>query len=108
MKNLLLFISIALLTACAALQPSYFGDKLPPTNSVDLFYSAHDVKQPYKVIGHLTIPNVMKQDSIKSKLVAYAKTIGADAIVITGNTVDNGGKFTSDIVNADALKYEKQ
>ena len=107
MKNLLLFASIVLLTACAAIQPSYFGDKLPPTTSVDLFYSAHDAKQPYKVIGHLTIPNVMKQDSIKSRLTAYTKTIGADAIVITGNTVNNGGKSASDVVNADALKYEK-
>ena len=59
------------------------------------------------MIGHLTIPNVLKQDSIKSKLVAYAKTIGADAVVITGNTVNDGGKSASDIVNADALKYEK-
>jgi len=108
MKNLLLFVSIVLLTACAALQPSYFGDKFPATTSVDLYYSTHDVKRPYKVIGHLTIPNVMKQDTIKSKLLAYGKKIGADAIVITGNTVDNGGKYASDVVNADALKYEKQ
>ena|SRR5689334_2379223 len=108
MKNLLLIISIVFLAACAALQPSYFGDKFPPTTSVDLFYSTHDVRQPYKVIGHLTIPNVMKQDSIKAKLTANGKTIGADAIVITGNTVNNGNKSASDIVNADALKYEKQ
>src|SRR3569833_870009 len=108
MKNLLLVISIVFLAASAALQPTYFGDKFPATKSVDLFYSAHDVKQPYKVIGHLTIPNIMKQDSIKSRLTAYGKTIGADAIVITGNTVNNGGKSASDVVNADALKYEKQ
>lgn len=108
MKNLLLFVSIAFLTACAVIQPSYFGDKFPATTTVDLFYSAHDVKQPYKVIGHLTMPNVMKQDSIKAKLTSFAKTIGADAIVINGNTVNDGGKTLSDIVNADALKYEKQ
>lgn len=108
MKNLLLLLSIVFLTACATLQPSYFGDKFPATASVDLFYSTHDVKQPYKVIGHLTIPNIMKQDSIKAKLIAYGKTIGADAIVITGNTVNDGTKSASDVVNADALKYEKQ
>ncbi|MBV8388294.1 MAG: hypothetical protein JO080_00685 [Mucilaginibacter sp.] len=107
MKNLLLIVSIALLTACAAVQPSYFGDKLPPTTSVDLFYSAHDVKQPYKVIGHLTMAN-LGQETVKNKMRDYAKTIGADAIVITGNTIDNGGKYGSDVVNADALKYEKQ
>lgn len=107
MKNLLLIISIALLTACGAVQPSYFGDKLPPTSSVDLFYSTLDVKQPYKVIGHLTIPNI-GQEMVKNKLKDYAKTIGADAIVVTGNTVNDGMKSGSDIVNADALKYEKQ
>ena len=107
MKNLLLLFSIAFLTACGALQPSYFGDKLPPTNSVDLFYSTHDVKQPYKVIGHLTMPNI-GQDTVKSRIIAYAKTIGADAVVITGNTVNDGTKSASDVVNADALKYEKQ
>lgn len=107
MKNLLLIISIALFAACGAIQPSYFGDKLPPTTSVDLFYSTHDVKQPYKVIGHLTIPNI-GQEAVKGKMLDYAKTIGADAIVITGSTVDNSGKFSSSIVNADALKYEKQ
>lgn len=107
MKNLLLIISIALFTACGVVQPSYFGDKLPPTTSVDLFYSTHDVKQPYKVIGHLTIPNI-GQEMVKSRLINYAKTIGADAVVITGNTVNDGTKSGSDIVNADALKYEKQ
>ncbi|HEY8999878.1 MAG TPA: hypothetical protein VIM89_00900 [Mucilaginibacter sp.] len=107
MKNLLLIFSIALFTACGTIQPHYFGDKLPPTTSVDLFYSAHDVKQPYKVIGHLTMDN-LGQEAVKSKMLDYAKTIGADAIVITGNTIDDGGKTGSDIVNADALKYEKQ
>ena len=108
MKNLLLIISIMLFVACGVLQPSYFGDRLPPTTSVDLYYSAHDVKRPYKVMGHLTIPNIYKQDTIKSKLIAYGKTIGADAIVITGNTVNDGSKSSSDIVNADALKYDGQ
>ena len=108
MKNLLLIISILLFVACGVLQPSYFGDRLPPTTSVDLYYSAHDVKRPYKVIGHLTIPNIIKQDSVKAKLTAYGKTIGADAIVITGNTVNEGAKSASDIVNADALKYDSQ
>jgi hypothetical protein len=45
---------------------------------------------------------------VKTKLLNYAKTVGADAIVINGNTIDNGGKISSDVVNADALKYEKQ
>lgn len=107
MKNFLLILSILVFVGCGIVQPTYFGDKLPPTSSVDLFYSTHDVKQPYKVIGHLTIPNI-GQEAVKAKLIEYGKTIGADAIVITGNTVDTGGKTGSDIVNADALKYGNQ
>jgi hypothetical protein len=99
-------LCLLLLSSCLTLKPTYFGDKFPATTSVDIFYSAHDVKQAYKVIGHLTIANI-GQDSVKSKFVAFAKTIGADAIVITGNTVDTGGKTGSDIVNADALRYDK-
>ena len=108
MKNYhVLLISLCLLlSACGIIKPDYFGDKFPPTTAVDIYYSAHDVKQPYKVIGHLTITNI-GQDSVKSRFVAYAKTIGADAIVIVGNTVNNGTKSSSDIVNADALRYDR-
>ena len=107
MKNYhILFLSLCLLlSSCAAVAPSYFGDKLPPTTSVDVYYSAHDVTKQYKVIGHLTLEN-FGQEWVKAKFIAYAKTIGADAIIITGSTVDLSGKSGgSDIVNADALKY---
>ena len=57
-------------------------------------------------MGHLNIPNG-EQGDVKGKLIDYAKKIGADAIIITGNTVNNGGKYSSDVVNADALKYTK-
>jgi hypothetical protein len=107
MKNLFLIVCLSFLViACIAIQPSYFGDRLPPTSNVDVYYSTHDVKSDYKVIGHLTMPNI-GQDTVKARLVAYAKTIGADAIVITGNTVNDGNKSASDVVNADALKYQK-
>lgn len=109
MKNyhiLLVSLCVLVLSSCGLVQPTYFGDKLPATTNVDIYYSTHDVKQQYKVIGHLTIPN-MGQDQVKVKLSDYAKTIGADAIVITGNTVDTNGKYGgSDVVNADALKYQ--
>ena len=108
MKNrVTLFCFCLLLSACGAITPNYFGDKFSPTDSVDLYYSTHDVKQEYKVIGHLTITNVIGQDSVKAKLVAYGKKIGANAVVILGNTVNDGGKVPSDIVNADALRYDK-
>jgi len=107
MKNLHIFILAGLcllLSSCATV--NYFGDTItPPTTNVDVFYSAHDVTRPYRVIGHLNWAYGGKQDLVKSKFVDYAKKIGADAVVITGSTVDTNGKTGSDVVNADALKY---
>ncbi len=81
---------------------TYFGDRLDRTTSVDIYYSAHDVTKPYKVIGHLTCANY-GQNADKRKLTAYAKKVGADAIVITGTTP--GEDSQAAVVNADALKY---
>ncbi|TWJ00005.1 hypothetical protein JN11_02420 [Mucilaginibacter frigoritolerans] len=105
MKNYhILLLAICLfLSSCAT--ASYFGDTLAtPTTNVDVYYSAHDVKKDYKVIGHLTCPNT-GQDRVTKALIAKAKAIGADAIIITGNTVDDSGKVASDVVNADVLHY---
>jgi hypothetical protein len=105
MKNIKYFLTALsfffLLSSCATV--SYFGDRGTPTTSVDIFYSAHDVKRDYKVIGHLTYPN-KNQDAVKAKLSDYAKSVGADAIIITGTaaTKDDQSAF----VNADALKYK--
>ena len=106
MKNYhIIIIGLCLLLSSCAPAINYFGDKLPPTTSVDVFYSAHDVTKPYKVIGHLSYLYVDSQDVIKAQLTAYAQKIGADALIITGSTINNGSKSGSDVVNADAVKY---
>jgi hypothetical protein len=101
MKNYIAIIAFCLLfTSCATV--TYFGDRLTPTTTIDVFYSAHDVKRDYKVIGHMTVPNFTKEEA-RTKLVEYAKSVGADAIVINGteSTKDTQSAY----VNADALKY---
>jgi len=107
MRNLHIFTIAGLcllLSSCATV--TYFGDTVTPaTTNVDVFYSAHDVTKQYKVIGHLNYPYSGSQDVVKAKFVAYAQKIGADAIVITGSTVNTNGTTGSDVVNADALKY---
>jgi 5,10-methylenetetrahydrofolate reductase len=107
MKNhhLFLIVFCLLLSSCGLVSANYFGDTLAaPTTNVDVYYSAHDVKKDYKVIGHLTCTNV-GQDATTRALTNKAKAVGADAIVITGDTVDASGKYSSDTVTADALKY---
>jgi 5,10-methylenetetrahydrofolate reductase len=104
MKNYrILLIGLCLLLSSCALPITYFGDTLSPTNSVDIYYSAHDITKTYKVIGHLTCANAVNQEKVKTQLSAYAKKIGADAIVITG--LDGTKDSTPTVVNADALKY---
>ena len=104
MKNYhIIIIGLCLLLSSCVVPITYFGDKLTPTTSVDIYYSAHDVTKQYKVIGHLTIPNNNRQDQIKAQLSAYAKNIGADAIVITGTDATKDSQDA--VVNADALKY---
>lgn len=108
MKNYHLFIAglCLLLSSCAVQQVTYFGDKLTPTTSVEIYYSEHDVKKDFKVIGHLTCING-DQEKVKAYLTTYAKSIGADAIVITGNQVDTSGKYSSDYINAEAVMYNR-
>lgn len=104
MKKLHYFVIGLCLLASACSPVVYFGDRLPATTAVDVYYSAHDVTRQYKVIGHLNCA-YGPQEKVKKYLTDYAKKIGADAIVITGSTVTDAGKNSSDVVNADALKY---
>ena len=101
MKNYVIIAAFCLLlTSCARV--TYFGDRLTPTTTVDVYYSAHDIKKDYRVIGHMSIANV-SQEKVKAKLVEYAKSIGADAIAINGT--ESTRDTQSAYVNADALKY---
>jgi hypothetical protein len=101
-KHKFAFIGLCTLLSSCAFPVSYFGDKLAPTTSVDIFYSAHDVTRQYKVIGHLNLVN-LGEDYVKAKFVEQAKKIGADAIVITG--IDAIKNDQTAYINADALKY---
>jgi hypothetical protein len=105
MKNYQLIILgfCLLLSSCASV--TYFGDRLTPTTSVEIYYSAHDVKREYKVIGHLTCNNYPNQEKVKAQLSSYAQTIGADAVVILGTDATKDNQAA--VVNADALKYTK-
>jgi histidyl-tRNA synthetase len=104
MKNYLpLIAGFSLLLSSCAVPITYFGDRLSPTTAVDIYYSTHDVKREYKVIGHLTCENFPKQEDVKQKLSEYAKTIGADAVVILGTDATKNNQAA--VVNADALKY---
>jgi hypothetical protein len=85
-----------LLSACS--QPMvYNGDRLPKTKVAEVYYSAAEVKKPFKVIGHIKAhkyaDNIVKRD-----LVYFGQSVGADAVIVTGGD--------SKYVNADAIKFD--
>ncbi|HEY4325429.1 MAG TPA: hypothetical protein VGN20_15645 [Mucilaginibacter sp.] len=101
---LIIFSFCLLLSSCATV--SYTGNVMhTPTTSVVVYYSAYDVKRDYKVIGHMHYSSIIDQDAVKQKFVKYAKSVGADAIVIAGFKDRNRGNHQSVTLNADALKY---
>jgi uncharacterized protein YbjQ (UPF0145 family) len=112
MKNpilLCLLVMSFLITSCGAYVPTYVGASYPATQNIDTYYSARDVKQNYKVIGHFAIktpdwknyPEKAKQD-----ILADAKKQGADAVIFSA--IDYQEKESSTItIKAEAIRYDK-
>ena len=98
--RLILFFIV--LSSCS-IGITYIGDKYPATSAVDIYYSAHDIGKPYRVIGHMSYPN-SGTNMVRSAFAAYGKKIGADAFVITGT--ENAKNNQAATINADALKYD--
>jgi hypothetical protein len=87
------------LASCSSI--SYLGDTYPATTKADVYYDAKDVKQDYKVIGHLSMPYSTNSNEIKSRLSEKASSLGADGIII----LQTIGREDKEIVKADAIKY---
>jgi len=95
---------ILFLTTCAT--PTYIGDRFQPTSNVDVYYASKDVKQEYKVIGHISSPVLINDESSKKSLVAKARAVGADGVIIVG-TEHTGGDDPTRYNKAEAIKYYK-
>jgi len=95
-RNLLVAVAFfVLLSACS--QPMvYNGEKLPKTKMVEVYYSANEIKRPYKVIGHIKA-HKYSDNIVKKNLTYFGKSVGADAVIV----LSNDGKF----VDADAIKF---
>ena len=79
-------VVLVLLLAIGCAPVSYIGNSYEPTNNVDIYFSADDIKMEYTVIGHaLGADGWQKnQKRIKEALIKDAKENGADAVLITG------------------------
>jgi hypothetical protein len=92
-----------LLTSCAVPAAVYLGDTYPVTNNIDVYYDAKDVKQDYKVIGHLAISYTPDSEAAKKLLSDKAKTQEANGIII----FQVEGNNANATIRADAIKYGK-
>lgn len=78
----LLVLFVLFVAACAKID--YLGQSYPPTTHVDLYFSEGDIREDYRVMGHV-IAQANEGTSIESlqkKLEEKAREQGADGIVI--------------------------
>ena len=100
LNHFVIFLGL-FLASCAT--TSYLGDTYPATEKIDVFYDAKDIKQDYKVIGHLAIAYTQNSAEAKNDLSIKAREVGADGIIIF-QVSGNNDKAT---IRADAIKYNK-
>ena len=102
----LLALLILFVAACAKID--YIGQSYQPTTHVDLYFSEEDIREDYRVMGHviaqadegISIENLQKQ------LEAKAREKGADGIVIHGFDRIQTGETTT--YNEEAKRGEKK
>jgi len=71
---------IALSSACA---PSYFGKTYAPTQNVDVYLDAADVKKAHTTMGSTTIDQGFKGlDATQQKVIEMGKAKGADGVIM--------------------------
>ena len=79
-------IALAIIFIVSACSPkiNYMGSQYAPTNHVDLFFGAKDIKEEYKVMGFMQNEGrelANNFEEIKLALIETAKAKGADAIL---------------------------
>jgi hypothetical protein len=77
------------LAAAGCVSVDYVGKSYPPTANVDVYLSAADVKRKYTTIGQAraqveAIPFSSPTQQLQDKLVAEAKSRGADGVILGG------------------------
>ena len=78
----LLALFVLFVAACAKID--YIGQSYPPTTHVDLYFSEADIRENYRVMGHIIAQasEGISVERLQKKLEAKAREEGADGIVI--------------------------
>jgi hypothetical protein len=80
--RLILFAFCSFLAGCTT--TDYFGKTYPPTQRVDVFFSAHDVRRDYEIMGQIRAEadEFVSLQAMQQQLMNEAMQKGADAILI--------------------------
>ena len=67
-------------------QVNYVGKTFSPTSDVDVYYSEDEVEKEYSTIGHAVGSGgfIVSNEKIQEEIIAKARAVGADAVIITG------------------------
>ena len=111
MKKYFLFAIVALIffSGCGS-AIRYIGKSYSPTGNVDIYYSPHDVKKEYEVIGKVSNAGGNLQ-KVQNGILEEAKKRGADGIIyanmqITTDVVNGNSSSSGRLLNADFIKYK--
>jgi hypothetical protein len=122
-------LMLSFLTACSG--PAYLGKTYTPTQNVDIYLDAADVKKPYEIMGTSEVGQGLSSlNAVQEKVINLGKGKGADGVImklteeVTGsqkndygsiqngkkNNTYTGGSVTNNIkvkkVQATFIKYQ--
>ena len=90
MKKIIIYsigITLLLIISCSP-RINYLGDKLTPTNRVDMYFDEHDITKEYKVMGMMKNEadefELDDVEAVKKAMLKKAREVGADAILFVG------------------------
>ena len=102
----LLALFVLFVAACAKID--YIGQSYPPTTYVDLYFSEQDIREDYRVMGHVIAQanEGISVERLQKKLEEKAREEGADGIVIHGFDRIQTGETTT--YNEETRRDEKK
>jgi hypothetical protein len=81
--KMIIILSLSIfIIQCA--QVNYVGKTYTPTTDIDVYYSEHEIEKEYTSIGQAMGSGgfLVSNEKIQEKLVAKARAVGADAVII--------------------------
>ncbi|PIF46249.1 hypothetical protein CLU96_3273 [Chryseobacterium sp. 52] len=76
-------IGILVLSAATSCAPSYFGKTYSPTQNVDVYFDAADVKREHEVMGTTDVGQGFNSlNAVQQKVIELGKAQGADGVIM--------------------------